>query len=355
MKPDSAGFLYPSLDPDKCIGCHLCEKVCDFVPRPELKEDCYPKFYGARQKNVCEVMKSRSGAIFAALARLIFNLGGVVYGAALTKDFSVSHVRITSESGLDSLRGSKYVQSDLRGVFRNAKSDLEAGLPVLFSGTPCQTSTLRKYIPLKLHEKLFVLDIVCHGVPGPAYWTEFLRFIERKYGKRISHVNFRDKERFNWKRHQETFLFEGDPEPKVVKYRFYNELMFRRSCGNCYFAALNRPSDITLADFWGYEKTGTLINDDLKGLNLVMVNSDKGNYLFEKIKPLLDWFETTREYAMQPNLEHCTPRHADADRFRRDFEKHGFRFVMVKYGNAGLWFQICRIFKAVKKRMKRLI
>ena len=33
---------------------------------------------------------------------------------------------------------------------------------------------------------------------------------------------------------------------------FYQHIMFRPSCHNCYFANIYRPGDLTLADFLGY-------------------------------------------------------------------------------------------------------
>ena len=52
-----------------------------------------------------------------------------------------------------------------------------------------------------------MIDIVCHGVPGPFLWRDYLRYIEKKQGDIISVVNFRDKEEFGWKAHRETFKF----------------------------------------------------------------------------------------------------------------------------------------------------
>lgn len=43
-----------------------------------------------------------------------------------------------NEEGLFRLRGAKYAQSDIRGVFAEVKTRLDRGQQVLFSGTPCQ-------------------------------------------------------------------------------------------------------------------------------------------------------------------------------------------------------------------------
>ena len=37
MKEDEEGFLYPIVDEEKCIRCHLCLKVCVFKSDQERK------------------------------------------------------------------------------------------------------------------------------------------------------------------------------------------------------------------------------------------------------------------------------------------------------------------------------
>lgn len=56
---------------------------------------------------------------------------------------------------------------------------------------------------------------------------------------------------------------------------FYKDIINRHSCGNCHFCNIHRPSDITIADFWGWEKTGSTINQDNKGVNLILINTEK--------------------------------------------------------------------------------
>lgn len=208
MVPDALGFKYPEVDLDKCIDCHLCEKVCAFHPDYDKSLNlAQPDVYGARHKDMAEVATSRSGAAFIALSDYILEQGGVVYGAGYKDHFRVAHKRATTRGERDEFKGSKYVQSDLDGVFRQVKADLKAGLTVMFSGTPCQTAGLHSYVGKKLRENLYLVDIVCHGVPGPYLWRDFIAYIERKQGAPVSWVNFRDKEQFGWAAHHETFTF----------------------------------------------------------------------------------------------------------------------------------------------------
>lgn len=210
MEPDALGFLYPKVDESKCVECGLCEKVCQFNDNYDRSLNLeQPIAYAARHKDISEVMRSRSGAAFVAISDYILEQGGVVYGAGYKDHFRVAHKRATTKEERDEFRGSKYVQSDLTGIFRQVKEDLRNGLTVLFSGTPCQTSGLNAYVGKKLRENLYLVDIVCHGVPSPYIWRDYLAYLERKHGSKITYVNFRDKELYGWRAHKETFKFEN--------------------------------------------------------------------------------------------------------------------------------------------------
>lgn len=208
MKPDTLGFLYPEVDMEKCVDCGLCEKVCAFNDNYDTSLNLsQPDVYAARHKDMQEIETSRSGAAFIALSDWVIEHGGVVYGAGYTDHFRVVHKRAVSKEERNEFKGSKYVQSDLTGVFRQVKADLKAGLLVMFSGTPCQTAGLNSYIGKKLRENLYLVDIVCHGVPGPFIWRDYLAYLEHKYGDKICWVNFRDKQLYGWTAHHESFKF----------------------------------------------------------------------------------------------------------------------------------------------------
>ena len=116
-----------------------------------------------------------------------------MYGAVYTDHFRVVHKRATTKEERNEFKGSKYVQSDLTGIFKMVKDDLKAGRMVLFSGTPCQTAGLHSFVPKRLQEQLFFVDIVCHAVPSPYLWRDYLDYQEKKHKKRIVKTDFRDK------------------------------------------------------------------------------------------------------------------------------------------------------------------
>lgn len=134
---------------------------------------------------------------------------------------------------------------------------------------------------------------------------------------------------------------------------FYQHIMFRHSCGKCHFCNTKRPSDITIADFWGWEKTGSDINQDDKGLNLVLVNTEKGKQIFEAIKHRLDVIEATPESYMQPNLKYPSVIHPKRMQFERDYVKCGFEYVYNHtYHEHPLWR---RIGSRIKRTIHKLI
>lgn len=353
MQPDALGFLYPFTDMDKCKNCGLCERVCAFNNHYDIASNfSKPIAYGARHTNIDEVMLSRSGGAFATLCEFVLDNNGVVYGVGFFDHFYVLHKRVTNKSGVNELRGSKYVQSDLTGILNMVKQDLKNGLLVLFSGTACQTAGLNSYIGGKLRKNLILVDIVCHGVPSPKLWADYISYIEKKYRTSILTANFRDKSDIGWKGHKESFILKGIQE-KIYRttwtHLFYKNIMLRPSCGSCHFCNLKRPSDITLADFWGSEKQNPEANKDNKGLSLVLCNTQKGLEIFKNVSNKMYIFETSPDIYLQANLQTPSILNPLSEKFANDYSKHGFEYVVNKYSDSILK----KIYKLLKREFKR--
>ena len=357
MQPDAMGFLYPVVDTDKCVDCGLCEKVCAFNDHYDTSQNLpQPDAYAARHKNMDEVETSRSGAAFIAISDYVLENGGVVYGAGYTDHFRVVHKRAVTREERDKFEGSKYVQSDMNTVFRQVKKDLKDGLTVLFSGTPCQTAGLNSYIGKKLREHLILVDIVCHGVPGPYLWRDYIAYLEKKQGDKICWVNFRDKQKYGWAAHHETFKFVNGGGGKMsFTYLFYQHIMFRPSCGKCHYTNTKRPSDITIADYWGWEKTDPNINADDKGVSLILVNTDKGREIFDAVKDRMTVIPARLEDCMQPNLRHPSVFSKEWRNFERDYERKGFEYVMRKYGEDNWKKKLRKLARRVKRKIKKTL
>ena len=355
MKPDALGFLYPFVDEKKCVDCGLCDKVCVFNNNYDTSRNFpTPIVYGARHKNIDEVMKSRSGAAFVAISDYVLEQGGVVYGVGYKDHFKVSHKRAITKEQRDEFRGSKYVQSDLCGVFQNVKEDLCNGIFVLFSGTPCQTAGLNAYIGKKLRENLLLVDIVCHGVPSPYIWRDYLLYIEKKRKKIVKAVDFRNKKIGGWADQIDTYVFENEQEVDnklIFATIFDSEITLRKSCHHCKYTNTNRPSDITLADFWGWEKVNPEANIDNKGLSLILCNTEKGLNIFQEVKHCMIFFEVFTKDYMQNRLTSPTIPHPRRDEFEKYYAKYGFEKAMKRFALMG-WRKNYNEFKV--KQLRRI-
>lgn len=136
---------------------------------------------------------------------------------------------------------------------------------------------------------------------------------------------------------------------------FYKHIMFRHSCGKCHFTNTTRPSDITIADFWGWEKTDPEINKDDKGVSLILVNTEKGRKLFEAIRKDLNVVPAKLEDCLQPNLRQPSEMHPKRMQFEKDFAKHGIAYVLKKYDDNRKPSIAGRILRRLKKYAKAIL
>lgn len=189
-KVNNQGFWYPHIEEDKCIGCKKCERVCPV--HIDNKYDKTEDIIAAWNKDKNRRFSSTSGGVFYPIAKYILDRDGVVYGVALDKSNRVYHTRIESANELQLLSGSKYAQSNTEGCYKKVKDDLAVGRRVLFSGTPCQVSALKSFLGKKF-ENLVCIDIVCHGVPSPRVFKDYLDYMSLKYSSTPVKINFRYK------------------------------------------------------------------------------------------------------------------------------------------------------------------
>jgi coenzyme F420-reducing hydrogenase beta subunit len=114
-------------------------------------------------------------------------------------------------------------------------------------------------------------------------------------------------------------------------------MCLRPACHNCKYANTERPSDITIGDFWGIEKSHGGFEDDL-GISPVQVNTPKGKGLFDKAADNLEYIETALEDCSkyQGNLTKPTRPNPKRDAFWQDYRNRGFEFILRKYSSYGL-------------------
>ena len=334
MKTDAKGFAYPEIDNALCVECGLCTSACAFQKGYGTEENlAEPSIYAVQHLDEKERATSRSGGMFAALCRWFFDeMNGVVYGTGYGVHFRAVHKRAENLDEAYEFKGSKYVQSDMGDIFSQVKVDLNAGKNVLFSGTPCQTAGLRASLKNVSTDNLYICDIVCHGAPSPAIWEDYLIMQEKKHHSKVAAVNFRDK-CMGWRLHFESFVFENGVKVIDETYTdlFYKHIMLRPSCENCKYTNFLRPSDITLADFWGIQKAVPEM-DDNKGVSLILVNTQKGRKMFDAVQNDIRFKESTKEKCMQPNLRQPSVFSGKTDGFWKEYTANGFKSAAKKYG-----------------------
>ena len=172
MKEDKEGFLYPNVDENVCIDCHICEKVCPVLN--QNMERMPLNVYVGKNPNEEIRIKSSSGGLFTMLAEQVIDDIGVVFGATFNEKWTVVHDYVETKEGLAKFRGSKYVQSNIGNSFKKAMDFLNEGRKVLFSGTPCQIAGLKNYLR-KDYDNLITVDFICHGVPSPGVFRTYLQ------------------------------------------------------------------------------------------------------------------------------------------------------------------------------------
>ena len=338
MRADRMGFLFPSVDTSKCVNCGLCEKVCPLTNKNQDGLCSTPLFvYAARHKDENEISNSRSGAVFIALSDIVLDNNGAVYGAAFDSDFVVKHKRATTKNERDTFRGSKYVQSNCTNCFDLVNKDLQDGRQVLFSGTPCQVAAVKKIIPTNLQHNLLLIDIVCHGVPSPRMFRDYLESRKRK-NDTIIQFNFRDKSLNGWDDHRESIVYmkKGKIYSKLYTQLFYSNSFFRESCYECPFAKTDRLGDITIGDFWGWEKVDPYFNKDNKGCSLVYLNTEKGVRFFESVENMMNLIRTDINHSLQRNLQIPTPRPDKRCDLVEWYIDNGFDSLIKKYFTASI-------------------
>lgn len=340
MVSDSEGFAYPQINGSKCIECGICLNACSFG----RKESSKPlQLFAAVSKNNEQRQNSSSGGVFPVLAEITENMGGSVYGAEYDVDFSVHHVR--REHNWQGMCVSKYVQSDINGIYKQVKKDLLSDKQVLFTGTPCQVDGLNSYLAKTDKAKLITCDIICHGTPSPKLWQDYLNYLQENSGNNIHSVNFRDKST-GWHnssltiKSQDEILEKNTHAENLFLKLMFNHISLRPSCFNCPYASFGRVGDITMGDYWGVEKVFPEM-DDNKGTSLVMLNTQKGQEFWEKASARFNLRETDTDKSQQPNLISPSKDYGMRKPYWEAYRKGGFVYAGKQIGfiSGGLYFK----------------
>ncbi|MBR1543181.1 MAG: Coenzyme F420 hydrogenase/dehydrogenase, beta subunit C-terminal domain [Bacteroidaceae bacterium] len=358
LNGDEEGFWYPYVDAELCIDCGLCEKVCPVLHPFQSNRPL--STLAAVNPNEAIRANSSSGGVFTLLAEEVVSRGGVVFGAAYDSDWMVSITSAQTIGELDKFRGSKYLQAKVGNTYRDCKAFLDTGIYVLFSGTPCQISGLKHYLR-KDYDNLITVDIVCHGVPSPGVWKQYLAEVSDAGKRAIRDVKFRDK-RDGWRKFNfvidysegsEEYVMASEHDKNPYMRAFLSDLILRPSCYECPAKCGRGSADITLADFWGAEH---FIQDDDKGVSLVMLNTNKGTRLFQSCSILptsVDYDEVSKYNSAIFNS--CSPHPKRAEFFASFVKGDGVNDLIVHLLKPSYRQQIRQLRSTVKMLIKRVL
>ena len=287
---NSEGFLYPQIIKEKCKNCGICYNVCPAINsidnHNEFKEECYMTI----SKDKVIYKNSASGGFATCLSEyVITNLQGVVYGCNLDDNGNVKHIRVDNNKDLVKLQDSKYVQSNILDIFKKVKEDA-SNKKVLFIGTPCQVEAIEKYLNRKELDNLITCDLVCHGVPSPKLFKNYLNYLSKKYNRKVTDYRFRNKTTFDkcgfrgkLKIAQKDKYFFAEED---IYYRdFLEEKNYRLSCYNCKYKVNKRVGDFTIGDVNSWENYYDFYPE--LASSLVIVNNSKAKNLFDELEQKL--------------------------------------------------------------------
>lgn len=284
MLADEHGFLRPCINSKLCCNCGRCGSVCP-VNKDKTPSVAPLKCFAARSRNIDLLKLASSGGIVTSIAKRFLTRGGVFYGCVLN-GYKAYHRRIDDINALVASIGSKYIQSDLNGVFQKIKEDLILGKKVVFAGTPCQIAGLNGFLGDKKDQVLKV-GLICHGVASPNVFARYCKELEKKFKLIMHSFIFRDKSK-GWRNSLNVFVNDkgrielGAYDCTPFGEAFITGACLRDSCRSCKLREGRSKADIIVGDFWGIEKVCNRFNDD-RGVSCVVVYTKQGESALKDI------------------------------------------------------------------------
>lgn len=338
----SWGEWVPKVEKEQCTGCGECIRRC---PAGKTPLSMRPQtVYAAYSLDPEERRRCSSGGVATVVSRQVIREGGAVFGSAYERGGGASHRCVTDMVGLEALRGSKYMQSDLKDSYRRVHKLLLQDRNVLFIGAPCQVDGLYAYLENDF-ERLTTMDFVCHGAPAPRFFQEHLDYLEQKYAVCSDHVSFRGEYGYCLTLYREGIPFYRGERDEDLYYRaFLENLLTRDCCLQCPYASAARVADLTVGDFWGLGKEIPFSGDLSDGVSEILVNTRKGGRLLERCRAELYLEPRILEEAQRGNKQLQGPPlpHPMRESFRKRYCRMGFERAAAGCLHKDRWTQLLR-------------
>lgn len=356
MVKEDNGLCYAQIEEEKCIDCGLCKKKC--INNININYRTPKKVFAAWDNDTNSRDNSASGGVATFIQKFALLNGIKTYGTIYDEEYEVKFKLVENLNDLELIKNSKYAYSNTERVYNEIKKFLYYGEKVLFIGMPCQIAALLSIVGD--NENLITIDIVCHGMPPINYFKEHINFLKNKYKiKKINNIKFRKNNIFN-------MIIEYDDNKKIVLNEridpyligFHQGLLYQNACYDCKFARKERIADITLCDFWGIKEKYKEEYD--KGISAVMVNTLKGEKLWDIIKDKLSSFEEDLDVVVEHNAQLRKPysKHIKREKFLELYSKGKFEKTAKKVLRRSIFINKVKesfIIKNIKKIIKKVL
>lgn len=305
---DDCGFSSPFIDEKKCVQCGLCEQSCPILSPFEKKKE-KPCVYALYSKDKENLLSSSSGGVFFELAKFVIRKGGCVFGVVCNNGDFIYHCAESLDE-VEPMKGSKYVQAETSGVYKQIKRKLQEKRTVLFTGTPCQIAGVQAYLKKDYGNLLITVDLVCHGNPPQTIFEHCMNLNNIPREKRAI-VKFRDtrtgsyltRYAVNTFSQKWNYIFWSND---LYMRLFMKAVIFKPVCYTCPFAKVPRISDLTLGDFWGI-KNSNKFKAHRAGTSVLLVNTQTGNQVWQQVKKYFVYEERTLSEAVLKNRNIVEP------------------------------------------------
>ena len=353
---DEEGIWYPKVNVDSCIDCHLCEKVC-----PILNQICIldnsdnPVTYILQASSPMDRLNSASGAAYTLLIREVFKKGGYIAGHVWESKTSVKGYISSNPEDLFILQSTKYLQSNIEGMYKAVKDLLNQGKFVLFSGCPCQNAAMRSFLK-KEYNNLLMTDFTCMGIDSPLAFGKYIESLENLFNSKIVYFKAKSKE-VGWRYLTNKAVFENGKTYFGINGKDANlkatflDILVRPSCYDCKYKGFPRISDITIGDYWRRKYNYDPL-DDNTGTSYIMLHNNKAIRFFENVKPLCNYREIEFGEILKANkfALHSLPQPKfDRSEFYRRLHQEDFNSLINEY------YYKYHSLNSIKNKYKRML
>lgn len=322
MYDNREGFSFPRIDIDVCIHCGRCEKACPLNVNNTIVPQTAISFC---TDNGTTLNQCASGGAFTTLARKFIECGDIAVGVSDDVHRGSHFVLVESAGELKKVSGSKYYQCNLGTETLSLLVDvLKGGRKVLFGGTPCQVQAIKNVVAPSLQENLYLIDLVCQGVPSRESIRQFRLETEKAAGRKLVKHLFRMKAVGHEGSYVTCLEFDNgvkrthiDGEDICTRVFMY-QVSLRESCYVCPFAQKERVGDLSLGDYWSSQLDGSFVRGST---SLILINTDKG----QELKQLLIGTGTTVPVSVSQAIAGNVPLHHP---IHRPFERNYFYYLL---------------------------